>query len=135
MNENNDHFLMVQESLFYSQLLWDLMTSYNIGFRRIRCCFCVQRCLPWPTCRPILEHRSTTRGFKKINEVLQSTLHIVNTICSSILFPIWRGSLYRETIPMNLNWSVSSRFFIIWRCSLYEVLTIWRVDCNIIRKI
>ena len=34
---------------------------------------------------------------------IQSTLHIVNTICSSILFILWRGSLYIETISMNLH--------------------------------
>ena len=28
---------------------------------------------------------------------IQSTLHIVNTICSGQMFTIWRGSLYRET--------------------------------------
>ena len=37
--------------------------------------------------------------------IVQSTLHIVNTVCNRILFTIWRGSLYR-------------------------VLTIWRVDCT-----
>ena len=60
--------------------------------------------------------------------LIQSTLHIVNTICSSILFTIWRGSLHRETIPMNLHWSVSPKLFTIWRRSLYRVLTIWRID-------
>ena len=36
-------------------------------------------------------------------KLIQSTLHIVNIICSSILFTIWRGSLYRETDFMNLK--------------------------------
>ena len=61
--------------------------------------------------------------------ITQSTLHIVNTFCSSILFTIYRDLLYRETIPTNLHWSVSPKLFTIWRCSLYKVLTIWRVDC------
>ena len=60
---------------------------------------------------------------------IQSTLHIVNTICSSILFTIYRDSLYGETIPINFHWSVSPKMFTIWRCSLYRILTIWRVDC------
>ena len=58
-----------------------------------------------------------------------NSLYIVNTICSSILFTIWRGSLYGETIPMNLHWSVSPKLFTIWRCyikySLYGEFTVF----------
>ena len=65
---------------------------------------------------------------------LQSTLDIVNTICSSILFTISRGSLYWETNFNNFMWkvkiSVLQKMFTISRCSLYQVFTISRVDCT-----